>query len=157
MVDFKQAIGWLKEGKKVRRKMWSENLYVVDDGYGIVKYQKEGDMMTTGLGAFEATDWEIYCEEHEWIIYEDVVSLEENIAEFYDKNPQFGWRGCPHPESYTRDKFCRNCGIRKPEEIKLEGRSFPERIAYLKAKFDIRELDEKMYKIQIAAVVEDLR
>ena len=131
MSNFKQAIEWLKEGKKVRRKKWKSNIICgisdsVWDGKehkrGIYFYDKD-KMHTTlnlkfSLKDFEADDWEIYCEEHEWIPYQDIIN--ENVAIFYKENPQFGWRGCPHPISYKNDMFCRNCGIRneKPKEKK---------------------------------------
>ena len=116
MADFKQAIKWMKEGKKIRRPNYYEDDYSYLHNGNVMMDNKENLAIT--LEQFEATDWEIYCEEHEWINYEDIIN--KNPAIFYKENPQFGWRGCPHPSSYKEDKFCRSCGVMKTEEIKLE-------------------------------------
>lgn len=40
------------------------------------------------------------------------------------------------------------------EEIKLEKRSFSERVAYIKTKFDVGVIGEETYKMHIAAIME---
>ena len=39
----------------------------------------------------------------------------------------------------------------------IEKRSFSESIAYFKAQFDVGEIDEETYKMQIAAILEGLK
>ncbi|KKL76480.1 hypothetical protein LCGC14_2044490, partial [marine sediment metagenome] len=110
MANFNQAIKWMKEGKKVRRPDFfkGDYSYVYE---GVVMDNKDNLALT--IEQLEATDWEIYCEEHEWINYDEIITPDDNAAEFYENNPQFGWRGCPHPSSYKNDKFCKNCGNHK--------------------------------------------
>ena len=115
MADFNQAIKWLKEGKKVKRKNW-DNISVLSYDGSTIEHGSLLDCMPN----LEATNWEIYCEEHEWINYEDIIPRDKNVAEFYEENPQFGWRGCPHLSSYKNDKFCRECGIKKPKQCSNE-------------------------------------
>ena len=40
------------------------------------------------------------------------------------------------------------------EKIKIERRSFSESVAYIKAKFDVGEIDEVTYRLHIAAIME---
>ncbi len=69
MSDFKQAIKWMKEGKKVKRKLWQNSYIFLNKSKGEGDYKIEGDMLTTlellGYYSFEATDWEIYEKEEE--------------------------------------------------------------------------------------------
>lgn len=76
MSDFKQAIKWLKEGKKVRRAKWKfgYELHFYDDGYRIagksLPNTDDKDFFEVRCGSFkiedfEATDWEIFEEEKE--------------------------------------------------------------------------------------------
>lgn len=71
MSDFKQAIEWLKEGKKVRRAKWKYGyeLHFYDDGYRIsgkaLVDAKDKDFFEVKCGSFkiedfEADDWELY-------------------------------------------------------------------------------------------------
>ena len=72
MSNFKQAVKWLKEGKKVRRndKSWLKHFDYCKDGVegfcgNIVEYYKDGNWLREKTGIFwmldfEATDWEIY-------------------------------------------------------------------------------------------------
>ena len=89
MSDFKQAIEWLKEGKKVRRKKWKSNIICgisdsVWDGKehkrGIYFYDKDKIHITINLKFslkdFEATDWEIFEEKKE--------SLSDKYSEYYN-------------------------------------------------------------------------
>ncbi len=68
MADFKQAIEWLKEGKKVRRKVWVKDLHIIyDDNEPEVINGVE--LASLGhMDNYEAIDWEIYCEGHDWEI-----------------------------------------------------------------------------------------
>ena len=60
MATFKQAIKWLKEGKKVRRKEWFEFHMVIGDEEEIVWDNK--NPVNFYIGDFEAKDWIIYRE-----------------------------------------------------------------------------------------------
>ena len=77
MADFKQAIEWLKAGKKVKRlstrnKEWY--LFVSEKrGEGGFIYLHHTTLIVPlihkfNLELFEATDFEIYCEKHDWIV-----------------------------------------------------------------------------------------
>ena len=67
MSNFQQAIKWMKEGKKVRRKLWQNSYMFLNKSKGEGNYKIEGDMLSTmehlSYYSFEATDWEIYGEE----------------------------------------------------------------------------------------------
>ena len=122
MSDFRQAIKWLGEGKKVQRDCWMETnpYFIVEkfDGnnkYGDnLKYYSNGThgknvSLTHGknvsltLGMIEATDWEIYCEEHDWV--------NEHNLNCKPMERRCGILGC-------NSKICSNCGIEKPKEKK---------------------------------------
>ena len=59
MADFMQAIQWMKEGKKVRRKVWTKRFFIYVEGYDI--YNEEGKLTKRFqyFGHFKATDWEV--------------------------------------------------------------------------------------------------
>ena len=140
MSDFNQAIKWLEEGKKIRRSGWFSDIFLKEDTAGNI-YDESSDLRHYFTrNDFEAKNWETYCEGHDWVCCD---SMEK------------GW--VCEAGKLCKSKFCKNCGIKKPKEITLKKRSFPERIAYLKAKFDIGELNESMYKIQIKTLVRDLK
>ena len=142
----KQAIKWMKEGKKVGRKgLFLNKQYV----WQIVNAEGGNKELTTLenpktqliLSDFEATDWEIYCEEHEWI-------FEHAEGDSCGHNKMV----CEKLRCFMGR--CKNCGMEKPKEIELKKRTFPERIAYFKNKFDQGDIDEQSYMIQIEAAVE---
>ena len=68
-MDFKQAIQWLKEGKKVRRKNWAPDFRLnIPYTFGICAERNnaivnEPFSYDFKIEDFEATDWEIYEEE----------------------------------------------------------------------------------------------
>ena len=71
MADFKQAVEWMKEGKKVRISSWpAKNLFVSLIDVSPVFIFSDGENKVTdlaiGLDDIQATDWEIYCPEHQW-------------------------------------------------------------------------------------------
>lgn len=71
MSDFKQAIKWLKEGKKVRRKDREIILFIykVDKYVDCIRYATyngEINDINLNISDFEATDWEIYEEKDNW-------------------------------------------------------------------------------------------
>jgi len=59
MADFKQAIEWLKEGKRVRRKGFCESFanWILIDGK--IVYDSFNTPITLLLKDFEEEDWEI--------------------------------------------------------------------------------------------------
>ena len=91
MADFKQAIKWAREGKgkEVRRKSW--------EGKSIKGYKPDIKEYSFSLEDFEATDWEIYCKEHDWGTAGQEYTKEEGT--FY----------------YLT---CKNCGFKKKESPK---------------------------------------
>ncbi len=70
MTNFEQAVKWMREGKKVKRKVWKEKLYfetnnkfkIDDDITKIImdSYGEQVDYFTIAM--FIAKDWEIYEE-----------------------------------------------------------------------------------------------
>lgn len=66
MADFKQAIEWMKEGKKVRRKTWGNKL-LFGELTGNMIYFMDGERYCEfkifhDLESIEANDWEIFEE-----------------------------------------------------------------------------------------------
>ena len=62
MATFPQMVSWLREGKKVRRPIWSEGSYWtlgIDERISWV----DGATAHIHLNQIEATDWEIYYED----------------------------------------------------------------------------------------------
>lgn len=86
MADFNQAIKWVREGKEIRRKSW--------EGKSLKGYKPNYSEWRYSMEDFEATDWEIYCDEHEWEMR-------------YIKNDKLGVDGI---------FYCKNCRMKKPEE-----------------------------------------
>lgn len=64
MANFQQAIKWLNEGKKVRRKSWSKDSYFDEarNGLKLFSCEKESGCPLL-IGDLKATNWEIYEEE----------------------------------------------------------------------------------------------
>ncbi len=100
MADFKQAIEWLKEGKKIRRK---NELWYIQCNNQLVLFSVETNGLIAHQGMFigdlEATDWEIYCEEHDW----------GTITPFGKSKPTL--------------RACRNCGEQEDIEYPKESLS----------------------------------
>ncbi len=74
MSDFKQAIEWLKEGKKVKRSSISNKKWYLfasekkgEEGFIYLHHSilQEPTINSFNLESFEATDWEIYEESKE--------------------------------------------------------------------------------------------
>ncbi len=125
MSDFSQAIKWLKEGKKVRRKYWqNEKLFLSEEETSIKEISgnesnSSGFIMNT-LENFEATDWEIYCEEHEWFTgYECHKCGNTNLNE-KDIGKQCSCGAWSYKSLDYKKNICKNCGIKKPEEAEPE-------------------------------------
>ncbi len=80
MADFQQAVKWMKEGKKVRRAASSVSDYRFMDE-GRIKYNLNG-VVTPGItgNAVEATDWEIYEEEEDWELGEQMCTLNNKVG-----------------------------------------------------------------------------
>lgn len=118
MANFNQAIKWMKEGKKVRKKSIFNKSFFIHLGIKD-SYRPSWDKQIWGPGGepydfditdFEADDWEIYCKEHEW----------ENLEHTFPLPGEKEFK-------ITEGNYCKNCGIEKPEELKtlneLEGTS----------------------------------
>ena len=86
MANFNQAIEWLKEGKKVRRKgriyqLVQKNIYEVTAG------NEEARILYFNLETMEANDWEIFEEEKPKVIILDNNELSIlSYAEEYTEN-----------------------------------------------------------------------
>ena len=79
MIDFMQAVKWMKEGKKVRGVSWTKSRYWYLDGEKIV--WDDGDVISGYLHQID-TDWEIYEEKDEW-------KLSDEIKKWVDKQKYF--------------------------------------------------------------------
>lgn len=64
MVDFIQAVKWMKEDKKVRRSCWSEGMFV--DNKLIIHNGVDGSTLLI-IDNFEAIDWEIFRDDKYFI------------------------------------------------------------------------------------------
>jgi len=71
MADFKQAVMWMEEGKKVFRENWRDKTFHIFEKRTYYLSSNKKDF-TFHREDFEGTDWEIY----------DKISLEEIEAEF---------------------------------------------------------------------------
>ena len=88
MADFKQAIEWMKEGKKVKRPHWVYPILIKQDFIHILDLEtNKTQHYQNCVDDFEATDWEIYCKEHE-----------------------FKW------DEFRAINICKNCGFKKLRE-----------------------------------------
>ena len=132
MATFQEAIVWLKEGKKVRRK--SIRGYIIHQkGEDKLRGQtKSGEECPLHLyvGDFEATDWEIYCVKHNWI-FEHVEG-----------------DSCGHNEYACKQLRrhmgrCKNCGIEKPKE------SLSDKIHSLIVSWDLKTVEKMQMEEQL--------
>src|SRR3990167_10364167 len=85
-MNFMEIIKPLKEGKKVRRKKWDNQEFVIfksDGGLVMKQWAKDilpdtKDYWLLDLESIEATDWEIYNEQEKTLTYE--------IKEYFSDN-----------------------------------------------------------------------
>lgn len=86
MADFQQAIKWLKEGKKVRRKYWNKDYAVYLSEGGIWYKERDAEFRNTFyVGDFEATDWEIFEEKVELKTLKNIVNIMNSDLEEYNR------------------------------------------------------------------------
>ncbi len=64
MADFLQAVGWMKEGRKVRRKHWSKEICIYQSG-SVIKFNNEFSAMM--MDAYLEHDWELLKPEKYYI------------------------------------------------------------------------------------------
>jgi len=84
-MNFKKAISWLKEGKKVRRPSWEENsCWVLGIDQKIC--WKDGETAHIHINQIEAADWELFKEKPKVIILDDNELSIMNYAEEFPKN-----------------------------------------------------------------------
>jgi len=62
MADFKTAIDWMKQGKKVTREAWDKDYYL-EEGHSKTIINSDGPFVNYILWDIEATDWVLF-EEH---------------------------------------------------------------------------------------------
>lgn len=123
MADFQQAIKWLKEGKKVRRKSFGDiERYCYISMANIEKIaDSHYSIFDLNFEDFLANDWEIYCEEHEFRTGYFCQKCDHKMNEDH-----MGKR-CPNCEEWTythkcyQENVCKNCGIKKHEVLPLNG------------------------------------
>lgn len=78
MADFAQAIEWMKEGKKVMRPYFKEFYFAMDKDKGILP---QGMNYELKVYDYQAEDWEIYGEEDNW-------NMKDNLRDEYNPNKQ---------------------------------------------------------------------
>ena len=71
MADFKQAIEWMKEGRKVRINSWAKGIYLKQEldtsSFKLGEIINEnGERNYFMIGWYDSTKWEIYEEEDDW-------------------------------------------------------------------------------------------
>ncbi len=95
MADFQQAVKWMKEGKKVRTPSYNQGdySYINEDGVMLDNLGNSG----LNLELLEATNWVIYCEEHDWGIAGQEYTEKEGTSYYL---------------------ICKNCGFKKKESPK---------------------------------------
>jgi len=79
-MNFKQAVKWMKEGKKLRCGFWDEEAYIhlCNDSDFSMRWGGDGHSGTPDLtlNDYEATDWEIYeNEDANWCLTERNIDL----------------------------------------------------------------------------------
>ena len=139
MADFKQAIEWLREGKKVRRKCTSNPFYKIflskelgSKDFVYMEHMKELKPKPHNfqLEEFEATDWEIYLEKR-------ICSVEGcNEEAKYILIPGHGMCFChakPLMEAINDKEFKELFGFELPKKMHEE---ITERKDYFKEKVE---------------------
>lgn len=155
-MNFEWAITELKQGKKVRRPSWKENSYWMFGIDEVINWNNEEEARVH-LNQIEATDWEVYCEEHDWEehgctkplkkyyickicgkekkIYEDEETLSDK--RFAENEPAYSLHEPIYLEKDVKEKI-QNAQMRLKEAIKKEGDK--DHIPY-----EIKEID-KIFK-----------
>lgn len=117
MSNFNQAVEWLTERYKVCRIDWNKGVYIVLSGeieyYGPNGRDSEFDSFLRE--DIEATDWEIYCEEHEWFtgfVCDKCGNPELSAGDMGSVCNCDNWL---YHHKCIKDNVCKNCGIKKPE------------------------------------------
>ena len=80
MADFKQAVQWMKQGKRIKREIWNDmSRYVYWEcekgvaGKFVFSY---GEIDLWQLEMFLATDWEIYKQEKVLMIVQEINGVQ---------------------------------------------------------------------------------
>ena len=82
MANFKQAINWLKEGKKVRRPSWKDDSYWILGTEESIQWSNRMHAHVH-LNQIKATDWEINEDEKNKLKILGAKILNENNPEFF--------------------------------------------------------------------------
>jgi hypothetical protein len=76
MADFKQALDWLNEGKRVRRKNWGKPCYI-KKGLESTLQDQYGERLEVDLKIVLTIDWELYEEKSKCVcVTEDQQMVE---------------------------------------------------------------------------------
>lgn len=97
MADFKQAVKWMEEGKKVRVTNYIKGEYLFIEGNRF--FDEEDNEYSLFVDDTLSTDWEIYEEKYDWNLKhianydnvgnyypEAIETLKQKILEDLDKN-----------------------------------------------------------------------
>ena len=76
MSNFKQAIEYLRQGKKIRRRSWNKGDFIVLEGSSIVDKNREL-VKLCNIKTLTAEDWEIFKEEEIYIadLSDDILKI----------------------------------------------------------------------------------
>ena len=105
MTNFKQAIRWLREGKKIRRPSWDEKSYW-ELGKGEVICWTNGPFAHVHLKQIKAYDWEIFEEDN-------FKGFEHKCICLWSKDYEYGF--IPNV----------NCPVHGKQTKKMLGKSVP--------------------------------
>ena len=107
MSKFKQAIYWLRNGKRVRRPSWNEKSYWIMGKDESIEWL-DGTKANIHLHQIEATDWELFKEKE---------TLSDKIFNANGNNRYYGNYACEKDikDSISKLKDCYKFGFSEPE------------------------------------------
>lgn len=146
MADFQKAIEWMKEGKKVRRKDHSWFCKLRSGKIRTMWISGGKEVSLESLTHFEATDWEIDCEEHDWFL--GFVCNKCGNPEIYEKDMghKCSCGNWLYHHKCFKDNVCKNCGMEKHKES-LSDKRFDTN-GVLQGKIFVRDVKEKIQNVQ---------
>jgi len=103
MVDFMTAIKWMKEGKKVTRRYWGEDIAINIPNSTLICYYScnENKPKAMDIDNIEAIDWQIYKE-----TYEEHIKHCDFCESFNHEDKD--WTLTDNPEPYSDKLFHAN-------------------------------------------------
>jgi len=111
MADFKTAVEWMKQGKKVKIKIWVGGEYIYwnntnSNMAGNFKYSSGNIVDTFTIAMFESTDW---------VIFEEHFDLSKKAKDILSNRTGEEWTGIYYPESDIKE-FIKQINIEMKRE-----------------------------------------